>query len=402
MNSPGTRSAQKDLSLFFRTTVLYGEGKLVELGRLLRSFHASKTLLVTDRGIVRAGIAEKCIDAIRSEKIRLTLFDEVEPNPSTDSVAKGLARAKEEAVDTLVALGGGSVIDAAKGINVLLANGGEVVDYRGLDKVKRKGLPLIAIPTTAGSGSEMTSYMLISDSKTHQKIVCSDPNIIPDIALLDPRLTLSLPMNVTIETGVDSLSNGIESYVSRVSNPYSEHLALGVTEIIAENILKVYRQPLDLEARGRMLIASNMGGLAVHLSSIGAAHSMANPLTHYFHITHGIAVAMVLPYVMLFNATILPQKYKEIALALGVSSEAGEDEGAVGRKGVLKLRHLLDQLSLPSNLAEMGVKEDLIPTMAGEALEQVSLDYNPIKPNLQEMKDLYISALRGSLCDLKG
>ena len=345
----------------------------------------------------KAGIAKQCIDAISSERICFTLFDEVEPNPSTDSVMKGLGLAKREDFDTIVAVGGGSSIDAAKAINVLRANGGHLADYRGLDQVRRKGLPLIAIPTTAGSGSEMTSYMLISDSETHQKIVCTDPKIIPDLAILDPTLTLGLPATVTIETGIDALSNGIESYVSKVSNPYSEPFSLRATEIIAQNIFRVYQQPSDLDARGQMLMGSNMSGLAIHLSSIGAAHSMANPLTKHFNITHGIAVGMVLPYVMLFNAPSQLKKYKQLALALGVILEEGEDNRSVSRRGVLQFRRLLDQLSLPSSLAEMGVREDLIPVMAQEALEQISLNYNPVRPDLEQMIRLYLCAIRGDL-----
>jgi alcohol dehydrogenase class IV len=384
-----------DFTLWFKTTVDYGANKVSELGSLLRSINASRILIVTDPGIVASGIVKKCTDAILSEHIRFSLFDGVEPNPTTDSIEKGLTLVKHESIDAIVAVGGGSSIDAAKAINILLANGGQVADYSGLNKVKRKGLPLIAIPTTAGSGSEMTSYILISDGKTHQKIVCSDPKIIPDMAILDPTLTLSLPVAVTVETGVDALSNGIESYVSNAANPYSELFSLRATEIIVQNIIRVYHEPSNLDARGQMLIGSNISGLAVHLSSIGAAHSMANPLTKHFNITHGIAVGMVLPYVMLFNAPAQAKKYKQIAFALGVRPEEGEDDESIGKKGARKLRSLLNELSLPPNLAKMGVKEDLIPTMAHEALAQLSIDYNPVKPDLQQMTDLFYSAIRG-------
>jgi alcohol dehydrogenase len=384
-----------DFTLWFNTTVHYGAGKLSELGSLLRSFNASKILIVTDRGIVASGILKKCTDAILSEHIRFSLFDGVEPNPTTESVEKGLTLAKRESIHAIVSIGGGSSIDASKAINVLLANGGQITDYHGFNRVRKKGLPLIAIPTTAGTGSEMTSVMLISDNKTHQKIVCSDPKIIPDVAILDPTLTLSLPPAVTIESGLDALGSSIEAYVSKAANEYSDVLALRATEIIANNIVKVYEEPFNLDSRSKMLIGANMMGLAVHLSYIGAAHSMANPLTKHFGIRHGIAVGIVLPYVMLFNTPWQPQKYKQIALALGVEMKKGEDDLTMGRKGVFKVRRLLDQLSLPSNLSKMGVKEDLISTMADEALAQLSIDYNPVKPDLQQMTDLFYSAVRG-------
>ena len=299
---------QDPLTLFFKTTVYYGQGKLSELGGILRTLDVSKVLIVTDPGIMASGIGDRCKRAILSEHIDLVLFDGVEPNPTTDCVEKGLITARKEAIHCIVAVGGGSSIDAAKAINVLLTNGGQVTDYCGLDRVRKKGFPFIAIPTTAGSGSEMSSYMLISDSKTHQKLVCSAPQIIPDVAILDPTLTVSLPISVTIESGLDALSNGIESYVSRLANPYSEVFSLRSIEILSQNIVKVCKEPGDLSARGQMLIGSNLGALAIHLSSIGAAHSMANPLTKHFDVRHGIAVGMVLPYVMLFNASAQPQR----------------------------------------------------------------------------------------------
>ena len=382
-------------ALLFRTVVLYGEGRLSGLGNLLQSLNASKVLVVTDRGITKSGIVEKSLNAIKSEHIDFVLFNEVESNPTTDSVSKGLLLAKRETISAIVAIGGGSSIDAAKAMNVLLVNGGKVADYRGFNRVGKKGLPLVAIPTTAGTGSEMTSFMLISDSETHQKIVCSDPRIIPDLAILDPTLTLSLPAPVTVSTGLDALSHSIESYVSKTANPYSAVLSLQATQMITQNVLKVFEEPSNLDARGQMLMAANMAGLAVHLSYLGAAHSMANPLTAHCNLDHGLAVGMVLPFVMLFNARFQPQKYKEIALALGTRIEGGEDDLAISRKGAMRLRNLLDKLSVPPNLAEMGVEEDLIPTMAQEALTQLSLDYNPVKPDLQQMTKLFLAAVRG-------
>jgi len=391
--------AQDPLTLFFKTTVYYGEGKLSELGGILRTLNVSKALMVTDQGIMASGIGERCKKAILTDHIDVALFDGVEPNPTTECVNKGLMVAGKEAIHCIVAIGGGSAIDAGKAINVLSANGGEVKDYCGLNRVKKKGFPFIAIPTTAGSGSEMSSYMLISDSETHQKLVCSDPHIIPDVAILDPTLTVSLPISVTIESGVDALSNGIESYVSKLANPYSEVFSLRSIEMIAQNIVRVCQEPSDLSARSQMLIGSNIGALALHLSSIGAAHSMANPLTRYFNVRHGIAVGMVLPYVMLFNAraSSVVEKYARIALALGVMPAEGESPMAHARKGAEKVRHLLDQLSLPASLAEMGVREDGTSVMVQDALTQISLTYNPIQPTPEQMTKLFLSAIRGDL-----
>jgi len=382
-------------TVIYKTTVLYGDGRLSELGSILRSHNASRVLVVTDRGIMKSGIAEKCFDAMTSEHIDFVIFDKVEPNPTTDSVNKGQSLAKREAIDFIVAVGGGSSIDAAKAINVLLTNGGKVADYRGFNRVGKEVLPLIAIPTTAGSGSEMSSFMLISDSKSHQKLVCSDPKIIPQMAILDPTLTLSLPATVTIESGLDALTTAIESYVSKAATPHSEVFSLRAIEIIIQNIIRVSQEPSNLDARGQMLIGANMAGLAVHLSYVGAAHSMSNPLTKHFNLAHGLAVGMVHPYVMLFNAQAQPEKYRNIALALGVRLEEGEDDLAISGKGAMRVRNLLEKLSLPSNLAEMGVREELIPTMAQEALAELSIDFNPVKPDIQQMEKLFLSAVRG-------
>jgi alcohol dehydrogenase class IV len=386
-------------TLFFKTTVYYGKGKLSELGDILRTLNASKVLVVTDQGIIQSGVIKKCLDGMAQDPMSFVVFDEVEPNPTTEAVYQGLSLAKRERIDLIMAVGGGSCIDAAKAINVLLANGGKIEDYRGFNRVGKQGPPLVAVPTTAGTGSEMTSFMLISDSNTHQKIVCSDSKIIPGVAVLDPALTLSMPVAVTAATGLDALSHGIESYLSKAANPYSGTLALRATEMIFRHITRVCDEPSDIEARGQMLMAANMAGLAVHLSYLGAAHSMANPLTGHCKVNHGFAVGMVLPYVMLFNAHASSDvdKYTKIALALGVNQKEGEDRFTFAWKGAKKLRDLLDQLSLPASLAEMGVGEDLIPVMAKEALTQLSLDYNPVKPNLEQMETLFLAAIRGDL-----
>lgn len=386
---------ENKFTLYFRTTVHYGAGKIYELGRILRLQNASCVLVITDPGVVTSGIAQKCIDAITIEHLDYGLFDKIESNPTTASVNQGLLLAKRKKFDFIVALGGGSAIDAAKAINVLLSNGGKIADYRGFNRVGKESLPLIAIPTTAGSGSEMSSFMLISDHENHQKIVCSDPKIIPQMTILDPTLTLSLPASVTIESGLDALTTAIEAYVSKASTPHSDVFSLRAIEIIVQNIIRVSQEPSNLIARSQMLIGANMAGLAVHLSYIGAAHSMSNPLSKHFNLAHGVAVGMVLPYVMLFNAHGRPEKYRTIAHALGVKLVEGVDDLAINREGAMRVQDLLKKLDLPSNLAELGVREESIPTMAQEALSELSIDFNPVKPNLLQMKKLFLAAIRG-------
>jgi alcohol dehydrogenase len=384
-----------NFALHFKTAVHYGVGKLSELGTLLRRQGVSGVLLVTDAGIVASGIAQRCIDAITTEEINYILFDDVESNPTTENVDRGLSLAKGRTFNSIVALGGGSVIDAAKAINVLLTNGGAVADYRGFNRVQKDGLPLVAVPTTAGSGSEMSSFMLISDSESHQKLVCSDPKVIPQMTILDPALTLSLPASVTIESGLDALTTAVEAYVSQAVTPHAEVFSLRATEIITRNIEQVLREPSNLNSRSQMLLGANMAGLAVHLSYVGAAHSMSNPLTRHFNLPHGLAVGMVHPYVMLFNARVQPEKYRHIALAMGARPVEGTDDLAVGRQGAMIARDLLAKLSLPSSLAQMGVEESSISAMAREALSELSIDYNPVKPDLRQMERLYLAAIRG-------
>lgn len=386
---------EDNFTLHYKTTVHYGAGKLHELGRILRLQNLSSALVITDPGIVASGIAQKCIDALTSEHLDYGLFDKIEANPTTASVKQGLLFAERKKFDSVVALGGGSAIDAAKAVNVLLRNGGRVADYRGFNRVAKEGLPLIAIPTTAGSGSEMSSFMLISDDKNHQKIVCSDPKIIPQMAILDPTLTLGLPPSVTIESGLDALTTAIEAYVSKAATPHSDIFSLRAIEVIIQNIIRVTQEPSDLDARSQMLIGANMAGLAVHLSYIGAAHSMSNPLSKHFSLAHGVAVGMVHPYVMLFNMQACPEKYRTIAHALGVELTEGSGDLDIGRKGAMRIRDLLEKLALPSNLSEMGVREELIPTMAQEALSELSIDFNPVKPDLLQMKKLFLAAIRG-------
>ncbi|MEY4691253.1 MAG: hypothetical protein RIT19_1578, partial [Verrucomicrobiota bacterium] len=285
-----------------RTRVVFGAGCLDRLGELAAGLGGRRVLLVTDPGIVRAGHAARAESLLRAAGLEVAVFDAVRENPTTLDVARGLEVARAAAVDLFVGLGGGSSIDTAKGVNFLLTQGGEMRDYQGVGKATRPMLPLIAIPTTAGTGSECQSAALIADEVTHHKMACLDPKAAARIALLDPELTVSQPRRVTALTGLDALVHAVESAVTTRRTVWSSMFSREAFRLCAGALETVLRSPDDLEARGRMLLGAAMAGTAIENSMLGAAHSAANPLTAHFGIVHGAAVGLMIPQVIRFNA----------------------------------------------------------------------------------------------------
>ena len=287
-----------------RTRLVFGDGVSLASGELAKELGLKHVLLVTDRGLVEAGHVEVVRDSLSKAGIKVTLFDQVIENPTTDCVEKAKQAASEAGVDSFIGLGGGSSMDTAKGANFLLTNGGRMHDYWGVNKATKEMLPLIVIPTTAGTGSECQSFALISDSKTHQKMACGDSKAAAKIAILDPGLTLSQPENVTVCTGIDAIAHAVETAVTNKRNKLSTLFSEESFKLLLPNFTKVLNEPNDISARGSMLLGAAMAGCAIEASMLGAAHSLANPLTAHYNIVHGQAVGMMLPYVVRFNSKI--------------------------------------------------------------------------------------------------
>ena len=388
--SKGISMGPFDLKINFR--IIYSQESSTAVSSLVTELGAERVFLVVDPGIKAVGLDRSLIKALEGEGRALSLFNRVDPNPTTDNVEQGLAQAREFKPQIIVALGGGSAMDCAKGINILLNRGGRLQDYAGPVIGGSALLPLVALPTTAGTGSEVSPFLLISDSKSHAKIVIRDPKAIPTVAVLDPNLTCSLPLKATLYAGMDAMVHGFESYVAIGSQPYTQALALQAVDLVIDNLPRVMAEPTDVEARGSMLVAANLAGMAFNLSYLGLAHSLANALTKDGGVPHGMAVGMMLPWVIRFNSKVVGDQYCKLAGHVLGPRCPTETDAAL--EALADFVHSFGvDLGMPATLGEIGIQADQIPGLVEEALRQATLKTNPRNPTPEELAALLRSAL---------
>lgn len=371
------------------TRFIFGLDAIDRLGELAVGFSAKRVLIVSDPGVVRAGHFETGAARLRAAGLELASFHEFGENPTTEMVDRGVAVAREFQPDLLVGLGGGSSIDCCKGINFVYSCGGSMHDYHGVGKATGEMLPMIAVPTTSGTGSEAQSFALISDAKTHVKMACGDPRAACKIALLDPRLTVTQPARVTTLTGIDALSHAIETYVTTRRNPMSLTFSRRAFGLLMTGFPRVLSDPSDLEARGQMQLGACLAGLAIETSMLGAAHATANPLTARFGISHGQAVGLMLPAVIRMNGEKHANWYEELLREI---EPVASFEDAPDRLAE-RIRGLLRQAGLAVSLADLQVPEQVIPALSQEALQQWTGHFNPIPLDLQRAESLYAAVL---------
>ncbi len=370
--------------------VRFGSGTIRQLGQEAEQLGGKRALIVTDSGIVQAGHANTAKTSLQEAGIEVSLFDKVIENPTSSCVAECAAIAQESDINLIVGLGGGSSMDTAKGCNFVLTNGGTMKDYWGIGKAGKAMLPLIAVPTTAGTGSECQSFALISDDETHQKMACGDKKALPRVAILDPDLTISQPSQVTAYTGIDALAHVIEAAVTRDRNEASSRHARTGFLLTQENIEKVFAEPTDVQARGRVLLGASHAGAAIEMSMLGVAHSMANPLTARRGVVHGNAVGMCLPAVMRYNAEVpsVQTIYAELARDAGlVNGESGDDVSA--KALFARVEKLLQMAGFPLSLQEHGFTMDELSGLAAEAAEQWTARFNPREVAASDLEELY-------------
>jgi alcohol dehydrogenase len=355
-----------------RTRVVFGDGAFARLGELARELSFARTLIVADPGIVAAGLAARARAALEASGIAADVFDAFDANPDTAMVEAGRVRAASFGIDSIVGLGGGSSLDCAKGINFVLTNGGTMRDYRGFGKAPRPMLPSIGVPTTAGTGSEAQSYALISDSETHAKMACGDPKAAFRVAILDPELTRTQPRTVAAIAGYDAISHAVESFVTLRRNEVSDLFARDAWRRLARHYERALDAPGDAKARGAMLLGAHEAGIAIEQSMLGAAHACANPLTARYGTTHGIAIAVMLPHVVRWNAEAVGDRYAELLRASGrdVTEDAGEELAAY-------LDDLARAAGLPRSLRGLHVERDAFDALAAEAATQWTGTCNP-------------------------
>ncbi|MDX1969523.1 MAG: iron-containing alcohol dehydrogenase [Planctomycetaceae bacterium] len=376
-----------------RTRVVFGSGCVDRLGELTRENGGTHVLLVTDPGIERAGHVERCLTSLRAAQVEITIFRDVHQNPTTADVALGLDIARERGIDFLIAVGGGSAMDCAKGVNFLLTNGGRMQDYWGVGKATKPMLPMIAVPTTSGTGSEAQSFALIADAQTHMKMACGDKKAACRVALLDPDLTVSMPPGVTAATGIDAISHAVESYVTTRRNPISQLFSRRSWRLLAAGFPGVLRDPGNVGARGAMLLGAHLAGAAIENSMLGAAHALANPLTAHFEITHGLAIGLMLPHVVRYNSTVVGTLYGQLAADVGLCSA---DDSSAGNRLAGLLAGWVAESGSPTRLSDCGVTRESLPVLAAEAAKQWTGTFNPRPVDAQSLEDLYTCAFDNS------
>ena len=357
------------------TKIISGIGSTAEIIKELNDLHAKKVLLITDPGLVQAGVAQQVVEMLKQAAVEVEIFDAVEPDPSIQVATKAAEMAKNVKANVLIALGGGSAIDTAKSAALLVTNGGYLKDYAGVNKVVKPILPLIAVPTTAGTGSEVTIFAVMSDPDKQEKFTISSALIAPAVAVLDPLLTLKLPPSVTAFTGMDALTHAIEAFTSSIAQPATDALALSAIKLVLKHLPVAVGRGDNIKARDGMLQASLLAGIAFNNAFLGLAHAIASPLGGHFHVPHGLANAVMLPYVMEYNLPTAVRRYAEIGRALGLQA-VGDTPRAVAEKTVAAITQLARDINIPEKLSNIGAKEELLPLVARDALKSIQLKFN--------------------------
>jgi alcohol dehydrogenase class IV len=368
-----------------------GGGALAELPSMLARLGVAMPLIVTDPYIRGCGILDRATGLLDDARVRWQVFADTVPDPTTAVIEIGARILENGDFDSLVAIGGGSSIDTAKGISVLAANGGKMRDYKVPNEIPKAGLPIVAIPTTAGTGSEVTRFTVVTDTETDEKMLIAGLACCPLAAIVDYELTLSMPYRLTADTGIDSLTHAIEAYVSRRANPYSDGLARQAMGLIARNIRTACAEPDNRAAREAMMLGAMTAGMAFSNASVALVHGMSRPIGAFFHVPHGLSNAMLLPEITAFSAPAALERYADCARAMGVADEGEGSQGAVARL-LDELRRLNDDLQVPSPRA-YGIDrtryDELLPVMAGQALASGSPANNPRIPSSDEIVELY-------------
>ncbi len=382
----------------FPRGIHFGLGMADKIGEIARNYQAKKPLIVTDKNLEGSGIISKISKAINNAGLITVLYDQVVTEPTTDYVEEALRIYEQEQCDLVIGLGGGSCLDAAKGVALLATNGGKLQDYEGRGKVKKPKAPLIAIPTTAGTGSEVSWGAVFTDKKRQVKFIVHSPLLIPEEAIEDPLLTLSMPPAITASTGMDALTHAIEGFISwREANlgygppPLTQYLALPAIELISHNLRQAWANGRDIAARSNMLLGQLLAGFTFGNTGTALAHGMARPLGAYFHVPHGLANAIVLPRVMEYTWVAAPEKFAQIARAMG-EEISGLALPEAAQKAVAAVKKLVRDIRIP-RLSDLGIKREeyqkVTAQMAKDGLDSGTPQVNPRQPTEKEIVELF-------------
>jgi len=376
------------LRKFLAPEIVYGVGALELAGRHAMNLGATKVLIVTDPGIQKAGWTSKVEDSLRKLDIGFITYNNVTPNPKDHEVMAGVDVYRDNDCDLIIAVGGGSPMDCAKGIGVVAGNPMDILDFEGVDEVPNPGPPLIFIPTTAGTSADVSQFAIITDSKRKVKIAIISKMVIPDIALVDPNTTVTMPPELTAATGMDALCHSFEAFVSTASSPLTDMSALSSIKLVQDNLLGAYQHPKNMEFRNNMMMASLMAGLAFSNASLGLVHAMAHSLGGMLGLAHGECNAILLEKVVQFNYSTAEDRYNKIAELMGwvVNKEKPRQKAEIIVDGIASLRK---QLGITQRLSSMGVSFSDIPRLAGYAFKDPCLATNPRTANPSEIEKIY-------------
>jgi alcohol dehydrogenase class IV len=383
------------IEILIPSIIKVGGGAFAEASSILKRLEVKHPLIVTDAFLVRLGLAESLRAQIENAGIACGVFSETVPDPTTDAVTAGLRAFTEGRHDGLVSLGGGSPIDSAKAIGMLAANGGRARDYKVPNEIPKKGPVHLAIPTTAGTGSEVSRFTVVTDSETDEKMLIAGASLVPNAAIVDYELTMSMPARLTADTGTDSLTHAIEAYISRKANAFADAFAMTAMKTIWAELPIAFREPGNRGARESMMLAATQAGMAFSNASVALVHGMSRPIGAHFHVPHGLSNAMLLPAVTAFSVQAAERRYAECARAIGVAGQSGtgaDSDSEAGRKLVDALFKRNQELEVPSP-KKFGISEEryfsLIPTMAKQALASGSPQNNPRIPTSEEIEEIY-------------
>ena len=379
--------------MILNETSYFGAGSRKVIAEEVAKRGYKKALVVTDKDLVKFGVAAQVTDVLKAAGIPFEMFDEVKPNPTVKNVKNGIAAFKAAGADFIVAIGGGSSMDTSKAVGIIINNPefADVTSLEGVANTKKKSVPVIALPTTAGTAAEVTINYVITDEENVKKMVCVDPNDIPTLAIIDPELMLSMPRGLTAATGMDALPHAIEGLITLGAWEMSDMFEIKAIEMIAKWLPKAVENPSDIEARDGMATAQYIAGMAFSNVGLGLVHGMAHPLGAYYDIPHGVANALLLPFVMEYNKEAAKAKYRTIAEAMGVDTSAMDDDQAA-QAAVDAVKALAVKVRIPQHLSELGVPESGLPTLAQAAFNDVCTPGNPRKAVVEEILEVYKKA----------
>lgn len=379
-------------TFFSPNKVILGNGTVAQAGEEAGKLGAKKALIVTDAGVVKAGLVQGLEESLKAQKINFGIYSQVKAEPEARIVDECVKAVCADGYDIIIGIGGGSSLDVAKGAAIMATNEGKIVDYSGTDLIPLRGLPKILIPTTAGTGSEVTRAIIITDDSDNSKKAVFSDFALPDVAIIDPLLTLSMPLVVTADTGIDALVHAVETYVSVKATPFSDVLAIEAINLIAENLPVAYVRGDNIEARFNMSLAATLAGMAFTSGGLGAVHALAYPLDTEFHLSHGRSNAVMLPYVVDYNKIGSLSKYADIAEVMGEDME-GLSEYEAAESLVSCLFRLIEDVAIPTRLSDYGVSRDDIPRLVAGGMKQKRLFVpNPRNLTEEDVNNIYESA----------